>query len=115
MSVTAPPRLEREYVSPMQLEQIFPYSHKTWYRWYHEGRLPGCLRPFGKRGRLLIPLSEARRLLRRGPGALRKRRGSDRHRENERSKHRLHDFLLADLSHAPTFAKQNSHVQCTMF
>jgi hypothetical protein len=56
----------RRYVSPTQLQQLFPYSKHSWRLWVYQGRIPGCLKPNGKRGRLLIPLDEAEKLMQAG-------------------------------------------------
>src|SRR5215469_11137359 len=58
------PEWER-YVSPGQLEKLYPYGHRSWRRFVHAGLLPGTLRPFGAKGRMLIPLDEARALMQR--------------------------------------------------
>lgn len=58
----------RKYVSPAELEQIYPYSRHSWRQWFYGGRLRGCLKPRGPRGRLLIPLDEAERVMREGLG-----------------------------------------------
>jgi len=60
------PVLGRKYASPSQLEQLSPYSRHSWRLWVYQGRIPGCLKPNGKRGRLLIPLDEAEKLLKAG-------------------------------------------------
>jgi hypothetical protein len=62
----AKPIAGRKYVSPAQLEDISPYSRHSWRGWYYSGKLHGCLKPAGKRGRLLIPLDEAEKFLREG-------------------------------------------------
>jgi hypothetical protein len=51
------------YVSAAQLAMIYPYKPKTWARWAQAGKIPGCLRPAGLHGRLLIPLDAAHRLM----------------------------------------------------
>ncbi|HUA97198.1 MAG TPA: hypothetical protein VMA34_02610 [Terracidiphilus sp.] len=56
----------RKYGSPAQLENIYPYSRHSWRLWVYQGRIPGCLKPNGKRGRLLIPLDEAEKLMQAG-------------------------------------------------
>lgn len=56
----------RQYASPAQLEQLYPYSRWSWRLWFYQGRLKGCLKPSGKRGRLLIPLDEAEKLMQAG-------------------------------------------------
>ena len=57
----------RKYCSPAQLEGVYPYSDDSWRMWFYTGRLRGCLKPGGKRGRLLIPIDEAERVMREGP------------------------------------------------
>jgi hypothetical protein len=54
------------YVSPSQLEQLFPYNHRFWRGLVYAGKIKGSLKPGGPRGRLLIPLAEAKRILREG-------------------------------------------------
>jgi hypothetical protein len=56
---------QSRYVSPEQLEELFPYHRQTWRRWHREGLLPGSLKPSGRFGRLLIDLREAQELLER--------------------------------------------------
>jgi hypothetical protein len=56
----------RKYVSPMELEALYPYSKHSWRHWFYAGKLHGCLKPAGPRGRLLIPLDEAERVMREG-------------------------------------------------
>ena len=58
----------RQYASPAELEGLYPYTRHSWRQWYYSGRLRGCLKPAGKRGRLLIPLDEAERVMREGLG-----------------------------------------------
>jgi hypothetical protein len=53
-------------VSPSQLEQLFPYNHRFWRGLVYAGKIKGSLKPGGPRGRLLIPLAEAKRILREG-------------------------------------------------
>ena len=69
----------RKYASPAELEQIYPYSRHSWRQWFYGGRLRDCLKPAGRRGRLLIPLDEAERVMREGLGETAIARGrSDR-------------------------------------
>jgi hypothetical protein len=64
---TATPRLRRpRYVSPKELEELYPYSHKVWRKWIRNGLLPSTLKPSGARGRTLVLLSEAHALMRMG-------------------------------------------------
>jgi hypothetical protein len=62
----------RQYASPAWLEGLYPYSKHSWRQWYYSGKLHGCLKPAGKRGRLLIPLDEAERVMREGLGEVKK-------------------------------------------
>ncbi len=62
----AQPMTGRKYASPAQLAELYPYSEWSWRGWYYAGRLNGCLKPAGKRGRLLIPVDEADRVMREG-------------------------------------------------